>query len=206
MDLIWLFVVGFVCSYLGSIPPGVINISVLQYGLHGHRSLGLRFALAACLVEFVYATATVRFHLFLTEHQAFTENFELISGIVLVALGIGSLANSEKTPSEKAVAESPKAFRKGLLVGVSNLIVIPFWLGVTAYLQSNDVIHIDGYGLLIYVTGITAGTFFLMANVAYLSHRFQAIVENRKVVNKVPGIVLLLMGLYSFYKWFMVLS
>lgn len=203
MNLFWLFFVGFVCSYLGSIPPGAINISVLQYGLHGHRSLGLRFGLAASLVEFVYAAATVRFNLFLTQHPTFTENFELLSGIVLVLLGALSLASSNKTPSEKITAESPRAFRKGLLIGLANPIVIPFWLGVTAYLQANNVIKIEGWDLLIYVAGISAGTFALMASVAYLSNRFQQIVENRKMVNRIPGIVLCAMGLYSFYKWFM---
>ncbi len=205
MNLLWLFVVGFVCSYIGSIPPGVINISVLQYGLHGHRSLGLRFGLAASLVEFVYAAATVRFHIFLTENTSFTEDFELVSGLVLVTLGIFSLLNSNKAPSEKAVAESPKAFRKGLLVGITNIMVIPFWLAVTAYLQSRNIVSIKGYDLFIYVAGVSAGTFGLMATVAYLSHRFQKVVENRKTVNKIPGVVLISMGLYSLYNWAMML-
>lgn len=203
MNLLWLFTVGFVCSYLGSIPPGVINISVLQYGLHGHQKLGLRFGLAASLVEFVYAAGTVRFHLFLAQHETFTENFELISAIVLVTLGIVSLANSHRAPSAKATAESPRAFRKGLLIGLANPIVIPFWLGVTAYLQSHNIIVISGYDLFVYVAGISAGTFMLMATVVYLSRRFQRVVENRKVVNRIPGIVLLALGLYSFYNWFM---
>ncbi|MEQ8811268.1 MAG: LysE family transporter [Imperialibacter sp.] len=203
MNLLWLFVVGFVCSYLGSIPPGVINVSVLQYGLHGHRSLGLRFGLAASLVEFVYAAATVRFHIFLTENTSFTEDFELVSGIVLTILGVASLLSSNKAPSEKAVEESPRAFRKGLIIGVTNIMVIPFWLAVTAYLQSRSIVIIKGYDLFIYVAGISAGTFALMASVAYLSNRFQKVVENRKTVNKIPGIVLLTMGLYSFYNWFM---
>ena len=201
MELVGIFLVGMVISYIGSIPPGAINISVLQYGLKGQKSFALRFALAACLVEFVYAAITVKFQLLLTEHTLFTEHFQMISALVLFSLGVISLAKSKKNNEIKEASDSPKAFRKGLLLGVANGVVIPFWLGVTAYLQNTRLVVIDWYNLLVYVTGIAVGSFLLMLTVTYLSHRFQTIVENRSLVSKIPGIIFISMGLYSFYLW-----
>ena len=201
MELLWIFLVGMLISYVGSIPPGAINISVLQYGLRGEKSLALRFGLAACLVEFVYAALTVKFQLLLTQYTIFTEHFQMISALVLFSLGIVSLTKSGKETQAAASAFSPKAFRKGLLIGAANVVVIPFWLGVTAYLQNSRLIEITWYNLFVYVTGIAVGSFLLMVTVTYLSHRFQSLVENQRIVNKIPGIVFLSMGLYSLYLW-----
>lgn len=202
MDFLWVFLVGVVISYIGSIPPGAVNISVLQYGLQGQKSSALRFGLAACLVEFVYAAATVKFQLFLTEHTAISEHFQMVSAVVLLVLGIFSLTSSRKKARQPLATTSPRAFRKGLIIGVTNVMVIPFWLGVTAYLQNAQLIVITWYNLFIYVTGISIGTFLLVVTVAYLSNRFQTVVENKNIISKVPGIVFLSMGLYSFYLWF----
>lgn len=201
MELFSIFLIGVVISYAGSIPPGTINISVLQYGLKGQKSLALRFGLGACLVEFVYAAATVKFQLFLTEHTIISEHFQMFSALVLLSLGILNLTRKRKPKDGAVVPASPKAFRKGLLMGIANLMVIPFWLGVTAYLQNTKLIVITWYNLFIYVTGISIGTFLLVVTVAYLSHRFQKVVENKNLVSKIPGIVFLSMGLYSFYLW-----
>jgi len=53
MHLFQIFMVGLIFSFLGSIPPGTINLSVMQLGLKKQMQGALLFTLAAVLVEFV---------------------------------------------------------------------------------------------------------------------------------------------------------
>src|SRR5690606_33928439 len=87
------FVIAFLVSYLGSIPPGTINVTTMQLAVQNNRRAAVFFSLAAALVEFVYAGATVRFQLFLSENPVFTENFQIISAIAMILLGIANLVS-----------------------------------------------------------------------------------------------------------------
>ena len=49
--VVQVFFIGLVASFLGSIPPGTLNILVLQLGLDNKLKAALRFALAVALIE-----------------------------------------------------------------------------------------------------------------------------------------------------------
>ena len=85
--MLQVFLVGFLFSFLGSIPPGTINLSVLQLGLQNQLRGALFFTLAATGVEFVYASLAVEFQIFITSNTSITENFQIISALAMMALG-----------------------------------------------------------------------------------------------------------------------
>jgi len=51
---------------------------------------------------------------------------------------------------------------KGVLIGLTNPLAIPFWLAVTAYLQSMDWLSLPANSYLIYLAGISSGKFLLL--------------------------------------------
>ena len=51
MIYLQVFFVGLVFSFLGSIPPGTLNLCVLQLGLEKKVGAALRFALAVSIIE-----------------------------------------------------------------------------------------------------------------------------------------------------------
>ena len=132
--------------------------------------------------------------------------FHGIAGTAMIVLGILNLlsktsANDVKTAHEEI--RKRNAFRKGVLLGIANPLTIPFWLAVTAYLQNNRWITLDGNNLYAYSLGISVGTFFLLLCVSQLGNRFKAIANNRVIVHIVPGILFICMGLYSYYQWWL---
>lgn len=156
MSFVTVLLVACVVSFLGSIPPGTINISVMQLAMLHRRSAALAFGLAASLVEFVYAGLTVRFHIFLTENTNITDNFQIITAIAMIILGIANMRSHKKTedvhtPYEKGLRRH--AFRKGLLLGVMNPMTVPFWLAVTAYLETNSWVELNSDNFYGYITG-----------------------------------------------------
>ena len=200
------FAVATVVSFVGSIPPGTINISVMQLAILHRRSTAIALGAAAALVELFYAGLTVRFQLFLTENTNLMDYFHGIAGTAMIVLGVLNLLSKTKASNVKTVHEEIKkrnAFRKGVILGIANPLTIPFWLAVTAYLQKNEWITLDGYNLYAYSIGIAVGTFILLLCVTQLGNNFKTIANNRVIVHIIPGILFICMGLYSYYQWWL---
>lgn len=197
-------IISFLVSYFGSVPPGTINITTMQLTVQRNHRAALFFALAASLIEFVYAGITVRFQIFLSEKPAFTENFQIITAVAMIILGIANLFSKSNSRSFN-VTENLKGrsgFKKGIILGVLNPLTIPFWLAVTAYLQNHDWINLEGPLFWVYLVGISTGTFTLLITVRKLGGKFTRIADNQFLVHKVPGIVFIGLGIYNFIDWF----
>lgn len=194
------FIISFIVSFLGSIPPGTINITTMQYAVQGQMRAAFYFALAASITEFFYAGLTVRFQLFLSGTQIFETYFQLITGLGMVALGVVNLlAKSPKVENKEIVAVSSAVvgLKKGIVLGIMNPLTIPFWLAITAYLQGNKLITLVGPSFWIYLIGIATGTFSLLLTIRYLGTKFQQIAENHFIVHQIPGLSFILLGLWN---------
>ena len=197
------FVVAFIVSFFGSIPPGTINITVMQMGVQGKLRAAYFLVTGACMVEFLYAWLVVRFQLFLNENLTFTHHFTLITGLVLTALGLYSLFSKSSSSSIKinTGAKGRTGFLKGVILGFLNPLAIPFWLAVTAYLQQNGWIELSDAGLWSYLSGIFLGSVIVLFLAVRLGNQFTRISDNRWLVHYLPGLAFLALGLYNFYQW-----
>lgn len=203
--IIQTFLVAFIVSFFGSIPPGTINITVMQMGIRGKLRAAYFLVIGACLVEFLYAILVVRFQIFLSENVTFTHHFTLITAIVLTILGIYSLVTETDSKSIKIKSDSKgrTGFAKGLALGFLNPLAIPFWLAVTAYLQQEGWVLLKGSSFWTYLLGIFLGSVILLFLAIGLGNRFTRISDNRLLVHVLPGIAFLSLGVYYLYQWIM---
>lgn len=201
--IIQAFLVAFIVSFLGSIPPGTINITVMQMGLLGKLREAYFLVLGATIVEFFYAMLVVRFQIFLNENVTFTHHFTLITSIVLTLLGIYSLLTRSYSKSVKVKSDSKgrTGFAKGLALGFLNPLAIPFWLAVTAYLQQSGWVSLEGASFWSYLLGIFAGSVLVLYLAIRLGNKFTRISDNYMLVHVLPGVAFLSLGIYYFYQW-----
>jgi len=192
----YVFGIGFFFSYIGSIPPGSINISVLQLSLSGHVRAAIRFSIVACLVEFVYGFIAVKFQQWILSSPVIEDNFKLIAAVVLILLGIMTL-RSGKTNNQWVKKLETSGVRKGFLVSIANPLAIPFWIAITAYLRTNHMVSIDSSNQFIYLAGISSGTLALLMTITFLASKASKFIQNQERAKKIPGFVLLGLGVYS---------
>jgi threonine/homoserine/homoserine lactone efflux protein len=198
--MLWIFSIALIVSFLGSIPPGSINISVMQYAMQEKKAAALSFALAAALVEFVYAGFAVKFQMLLTENISFSNTFRIISASLLVILGVYNLIKKDISKPNTDKSEKRNAFKKGTLIAMANPLAIPFWLAVTAYLDNINWINLTDNNFLFYVIGISVGTFSLLAVLTWLGAKFSAVQGNKFVILRVPGLIFISMGVYTYFQ------
>jgi threonine/homoserine/homoserine lactone efflux protein len=201
MILLQTFLLAFVFSFLGSIPPGTLNLTVLRLGLEKKMDIAWRFSFAAALVEYPYAWLALLFEDFLTRSPFILNNFKLISALVMIILGIITIRSIMKpSPEGQTVKES--GFRKGLVLSILNPLALPFWIGITAYLKGQNWITLDTSATVhSYLLGISLGAFTLLMLVAYLSKKATLAFSPGTKVKFIPGIVLLLLGAYAMLEY-----
>ncbi len=197
-------VFGFFFSFIGSIPPGTINLSVIQLGLRKNVAAAFRMGIAAAMVEFVYAAIAIKFQIYISSNPAIKNNFILISATVLILLGLMNLISVKMKKSgkkNKLASISASGFRKGILISIANPLAMPFWIGVTAYLQSNTWIDFSSTSIWSYVFGISFGTLAILSLLSLIAFKTGRFIEpDNKLIKIIPGIVLLSLGLYSLMK------
>jgi len=201
MEIFWVFIVGAFFSFIGSIPPGTLNLSVLQLGLEGKVKTAMRFALAVAIIEYPYTWIGVQFEYWITSSPMVISNFQLITAVAMLAIGIFNLWSAEK-PTNFSVKFSESGFRRGLILSLFNPMAIPFWIGVTAYLKAQGWIDLHSVLLLhSYVFGTSIGALVLLTLFTFLAKRLSVYVQNNRFVKRVPGFTLLILGLYALAKY-----
>lgn len=190
--------VAFLFSFLGSIPPGTVNLTVLQLGIEGRISTAIKFAFAAALIEYPYGYIAVKFATLISQAPTLTDNFKIITGVVMIGLGVLTLWSSAK-PSAISTRFQNSGFRKGLVLGILNPLAIPYWIAITTYLKSQQWIAFRSeWHIHTYLLGIFAGAFVILVLFAYAARKVATLFESREKLKKIPGIVLIVLGIYSF--------
>lgn len=203
MELLLTFLAGFALSGLGSIPPGSLNLSIIQLGLEHRINVAWRFALAAAIIEYPYAWLAIGFEELINRSPAITANIELISAAVLIGLGIVNLRIAGNSGLFYQKFNS-SGFRRGLLLGILNPLAIPYWIGITAYLKSMNLIRISSPAeTQAYLFGIVMGALALLISLAYLSRRMVHYFQESWIFKKIPGLTLLILGLYGLLDFFL---
>ncbi len=196
-ELFWVFLMGAVFSFIGSIPPGTLNLSVLQLGLEGKVNTALRFALAAAIIEYPYTWIGVQFQYWLTSSPMVVENFQLITALVMIVIGLFNIWSADRQ-SSFAIRFNESGFRRGLVLSILNPMAIPFWIGVTAYLKAQGWLNLsDTWRLHSYILGTSVGAMILLTLFAVLSRKLSGYVRNNRLVKLTPGFTLLALGIYA---------
>jgi threonine/homoserine/homoserine lactone efflux protein len=192
------FIIALILSFAGSIPPGTINLTVVQLGLESKVRTAIRFSVAASLVEYPYAWIAVKFEKLITSSPVITDNIQIISIIVLIVLGLIGVWPSRKNSSAAAPRFANSGYRRGILLGILNPLAIPYWLGITAYLRGQNWIELSSpQRLHAYLAGVLVGALLLLLVLTYLSSKVMASLTKFPWIKKIPGFLLLALGLYS---------
>jgi threonine/homoserine/homoserine lactone efflux protein len=168
------FLIGFVFSFVGSAPPGIINVTVAETRIRSGQSAAIWLAAGAALVEWFQAFVAVYFGGLLAQDR-WQLAIQVIAIVVFFALGIHSLRLAYKNSGETLSSQLKLPFFwKGVLVSVLNFLAIPYWLVNSAYLNTLGL-SLEGMTYLsVFCTGVLFGTFFLLLVYAYLSRFIMA--------------------------------
>ena len=184
------FLLGFIVSFIGSIPPASINLLVVKIASTKGIRKAIAFSAGAVSVEFVYSFVAILFSKYLMENESINQFIQLIAIPVFLILGCISIFKRSKK-GEAAELKKGGEFLNGLIMGLINPLQIPFWMGYSSYFISIGWLKEDLSLILIFVTGIVLGTYVLLLIFAYYSKKWfysnTNSVWNGNLINKIIG-------------------
>lgn len=191
---------GATLSFIGSLPPGIISMTVVENTIQNGLRAGIWLAFGAAVVEGCQALFALQCTGFLSNED--TKLAIQITAIFLfTGLGIYSFYLARKGSSSTMSSQLKLSyFWKGVVISLLNLLAIPYWLVNGAYLDSLDLLVQNHIWIACFCVGVALGTFLLLLLYASLSQRIRT---NITQVNKWTNIFLgiLFIGLAGSQVW-----
>jgi threonine/homoserine/homoserine lactone efflux protein len=154
--------VGFLISFIGSIPLGYLNI----IGFEIYKQQGLNtticYLLGVICIEFFVIYFTLIFANTLASNKKLTKYIEGFSVIFMFALAYIFYANATKNGNqgnEFSHFGYWGTFTSGIILSGLNFIQIPFWTAWNLYLLNGNYIEVSKSRKYFYVFGTVVGTF-----------------------------------------------
>ncbi len=121
---IWL---GMTSGFMGALPFGVLNLTVLQLALANRPRQALAFGFGAAAVAFVQIGVTSAGMTILIGIPYFHDLLAAISIPILLILGIKNVRSTPFDPTQAKV-KAQNAFYQGMFLSMANVMAYPFWL------------------------------------------------------------------------------
>lgn len=157
--------VGFVVSFVGSIPLGYLN--VIGFDIYNQSGLSsvIPYLLGVILVEIFVIYFTLIFAEQIMNNKKLLKYIEGFSVIFMFLLAYIFYASANNTEAQSTVLneyQNRTPYFVGIFFSALNFVQVPFWLGWNLYLLNGNWIAIDGTKKYFYVFGTLIGTFFGM--------------------------------------------
>ncbi|ETZ21320.1 lysine transporter LysE [Pedobacter sp. V48] len=187
---------GIILNMVGYIPPGNINLTVVQITITRGLRQALYFIMAFSTVEILFTFGVMRFVQWLSSEIQLDNIIDVIMVFMFGILGVITWKSRKEMP--KADYSKKDSIKYGLLLGVVNPMQIPYWLFVGTYLISHEWIDIGYLSLSVFSIGSGIGAGLALYGFArfaqYIQEKFAL---SSYIVNK--GIALLFFALSAYH-------
>ncbi|MCO4293749.1 LysE family translocator [Solitalea sp. MAHUQ-68] len=201
MEQLYIFIIAFVASFIGSLQLGPVNLTVIQTSVNKDFRAAFWVSIGGCLPEILYAAIAVAGTSLIDPKSSFFFYAGFFMVPLLLGLGIFKIIKY-KEPENTKPQEYPSTlfgdFAKGFTLSIVNPLLLPFWSTVLIYNTSINVFSLDTKtDKSLFVLGAAVGALGLLLLFAGIAHwkkeRINKMVNGN--INKAIGWVFVILGL-----------
>ena len=195
--------VGFVVSFLGSIPLGYLNLIGFEIFIKKGFQSTTEYLFGVVVIEVFVIYFTLKFADFLTQQKKWTKAIDFFTILFLLVLSASFFIDS-KSETKTTAYLSYFPFFTGLILSSLNFIQIPFWTSWNLYLIHNKYITIEKTALYFYVVATLFGTFFgMLMLILGLNYFFEkASFLNPHFISKAIPVVFFGLAIYQMVQFY----
>ena len=172
-----IFFITFIISFLGSIHPGPLNLSVIQITLRENITLGRLMAFGGIIPEIIYGYLAVEGVMIFEQYPLIFQVMKWAVVPILLIMGYFELTKRKKKNTindyifEEITSEKWQTFSKGFLLSLFNPQLLPFWIVILVNYQNHEYLKISGLSHKIwFVLGTSTGAFTLNYGYAHMAN------------------------------------
>ncbi|MCU0447190.1 MAG: LysE family transporter [Microscillaceae bacterium] len=181
------FLLAFVASFLGSLQPGSVNVSVFETALRRNFRTAVWLGLGGALPEVIYGMLAFYSLENLNTIQGFSFYFNILSLLIFAGVIINLFIpkkKSNKAPQnpELPIKNTQNVFWYGFLLGLFNPILLVFWILTIQYFYQFGWIEVESWVVQIsFSLGAVFGAWVLLILVAYLADNKHFSINNWRI-------------------------
>jgi threonine/homoserine/homoserine lactone efflux protein len=191
------FFIGLIANFIGYIPPGNINLALVQITINRGIKQALQFITAFSCVEFFFTYFIMHAANWLSKQVKLDTIIDWVMVALFGTLGIITWRKRNDKPEAKTTDEH-SSLKYGILLGFLNPMQIPFWMITGTYLITHEWIMTSRLALVIFSLGSAAGAFlclFIYAKSAtHIQKRFKL---SNKAIN--TGLAMLFLSFSAYH-------
>lgn len=203
IEIIKVFFIGFLISFLGQLPLGNMNLTATQLSVQENFRSAWKYGLGIVLVEIIYLRLALTGMDWVVEHKMLFTIMGWLTVIVFVVLGIMAFVMAQKQSGEKKgllLNNNMNRFLLGVVVSGINPAQIPFWFLWSTQLLNSKVLMPTTGQFNLFTAGAGLGS---LAGLAVYIHGGKWLITKLKTSNKglniFMGIIFILAGLLQLY-------
>jgi threonine/homoserine/homoserine lactone efflux protein len=191
------FFIGLIANFIGYIPPGNINLSLMRLTINRGMKQALQFITAFACVEFFFTYFIMHAASWLSGEVKLDVVIDWVMVVLFTVLGTITWIHRKKPPEAKNNSEGD-SFKYGILLGFLNPMQVPFWMITGTYLITHEWIESGRLALVIFSIGSAAGAFLCL----FLYAKFAEFIQSKfalsnRFIN--TGIALLFFGFAAYH-------
>ena len=168
------FLVGYLASFVGLIPPGLLNMTAAKIGVKQGRKPALIFSIGVIVVVCIQTGLGLAFARYIEQHPEIVDILQKVTLGIFLALTFYFFALAKDTRREipKGVKRSKtNRFLYGILLSALNMLPIPYWVYVSISLSAMGWFFFNPQVLGWAIFGSAMGTFSMLLIYIYFFRR-----------------------------------
>jgi threonine/homoserine/homoserine lactone efflux protein len=190
------FFLGLIANFIGYIPPGNINLTLVRITINRGFKQAMQFIIAFSCVEFFFTFFIMHAAKWLSSQVHLDVVIDWVMVVLFLVLGTVTWLNRKKPPQAKYSEHA--SIKYGIILGFVNPMQVPFWMICGTYLITHEWILDGNFALVIFSIGSAGGAFlclFIYARFAqYIQSKFAL---STKVIN--TAIAILFFGFAGYH-------
>lgn len=203
MAIIYNLLVGFFGSFIGVLPPGLINMYAAKISMREGRKRGLLFSIGVCIIVMLQTYIALLFARYIGKHPEIVSMLQKVALGIFISLTIYFLFIAKDTRREiRDHGENSKKnrFFLGMFIAMLNLLPLPYWMYLSITFAAFGAFSFTEPELFFAVVASGIGTFVSLALYVQFFRPKEHAPKLKLNMNYVIGIITALISIITFIK------
>lgn len=203
MSVLINFLVGFLAAFIGVATPGLLNMSAAKISIKEGRKAAILFSIGVCATVLIQTYIALQFAKYIDQHPEVVDTLQKVALGIFICITIYFFFIAKDTRREipeRVNHSKTNRFFYGMLLGVLNLLPLPYWVYVSITFSRFGLFRFSQPELLAAVIASGLGTFIMLF--LYVQF-FKLKTEGMKFkvnMNYVIGLVTGVISIVTFFK------
>ncbi|WP_347373320.1 LysE family transporter [Aequorivita sp. Q41] len=203
MAIIYNLLIGFFGSFIGVLPPGLINMYAAKISMKDGRKNGMLFSVGVCITVMIQTFIALLFAGYIGKHPEIVNILQKVALGIFISLTIYFFFIAKDTRRELHDREAPSKtnrFFLGIFIALLNLLPLPYWMYLGITFSAFGIFSFSSPEIYMAVLAAGIGTY---ASLALYVQFFRPKEHSRKLklnMNYVIGLVTAIISLFTFLK------